>query len=493
MDEHDKGSLPQLWARLRFSVVGQLLASPPARGRLKQALHELAERTWRHPVTGEAIQFAVRTIERWFYTARRDPDPVHALRREPRRDRGRWRALTPQQQQALRNQHAAHPSWSYQLHSDNLAVVVEDDASLGAMPSYATVRRFMNAAGLLKRRRIKGRRRPGEQAAAARLEEREVRSYENEHVNGLWHSDCHHGSLPVLTASGEWCRPIVVGVLDDHSRLACHVQWYLAEEDARTFVHGLSQAFQKRALPRALLTDNGSAMLAGETVEGLARLGVIHETTLAYSPYQNGKQENFWAQLEGRLVAMLEGCRELSLELLNEATQAWCELEYNREIHSEIGVPPAQRYAEGSDVGRECPDSDALRLAFCLQTTRTQRHSDGTISLQGRRFEVPGRFRHLRRITVRYARWDLSHVRMIDPVSDKVLDRLYPLDKTRNADGRRRRLGTPANPEAAEAHEPSGELAPLLKRLLAEYAATGLPPAYLPPERNDDPGEEEDD
>ena len=27
---------------------------------------------------------------------------------------------------------------------------------------------------------------------------------------------------------------------------------------------------------------------------------------------------------------------------------------------------------------------------------------------------------------------------------------------------------------------PAGDIAPLLKHLLAEYAATGLPPAYLP-------------
>jgi putative transposase len=34
------------------------------------------------------------------------------------------------------------------------------------------------------------------------------------------------------------------------------------------------------------LSDNGAAMLAAEVVEGLARLGIIHETTLPYSPYQ---------------------------------------------------------------------------------------------------------------------------------------------------------------------------------------------------------------
>jgi hypothetical protein len=34
------------------------------------------------------------------------------------------------------------------------------------------------------------------------------------------------------------------------------------------------------------MTDNGAAMLAEETVTGLAALGIVHQTTLPYSPYQ---------------------------------------------------------------------------------------------------------------------------------------------------------------------------------------------------------------
>ena len=78
-------------------------------------------------------------------------------------------------------------------------------------------------------------------------------------------------------------------------------------------------------------------MLAEEVHQGLHRLGILHETTLPYSPYQNAKQEVFWANVEGRLLAMLEGVEELTLERLNEATQAWVELEYHRTRHSELG------------------------------------------------------------------------------------------------------------------------------------------------------------
>ena len=96
------------------------------------------------------------------------------------------------------------------------------------------------------------------------------------------------------------------------TRLACHLQWYL-RENAQNVTHGLSQAFQKRGLPRAGLSDNGAAMLAAEVTEGLARLGILHETTLAYSPYHNGKCECAWGNVEGRLMAMLEGVGDLTL------------------------------------------------------------------------------------------------------------------------------------------------------------------------------------
>ena len=76
-------------------------------------------------------------------------------------------------------------------------------------------------------------------------------------------------------------------------------------------------------------------MCAEEITEGLARLGVLHETTLAFSPYMNAKIETLWSTVEGQPMAMLEGVEDLTLEFLNEATQAWAEYGYNRAIHSE--------------------------------------------------------------------------------------------------------------------------------------------------------------
>jgi transposase InsO family protein len=282
------------WAQLRFSVIGQLLASPPAKGALRAALEELAAREWRHPSTGAPIRFGVSTVERWYYRARNEQlDPVSVLRRKRRQDAGEQALMTPPLRQALRAQYDAHKSWSAQLHHDNLVALAEIRSELRPVPSYATVRRFLATNGLTKCRPMTTRQTDGALAAAARLEAREVRSYESEYVNGLWHWDCHYGSGKVLTPRGAWQTPVLFGVLDDRSRLVCHLQWYLSES-AENIAHGLSQAMQKRGLPRAAMSDNGSAMTATEISEGLARLGILHQTTLPYSPYQNVASKFMW-------------------------------------------------------------------------------------------------------------------------------------------------------------------------------------------------------
>lgn len=479
MTETPKSSTGAEWARFRFSVVGPLLSSPPARGELETAIGALAEKTWRHPVTGCAVQFAPATIERWYYTARRQrDDPVTALRRAVRKDCGKV-SLPSGLAERLQLQYRDHPHWSYQLHYDNLAALVKAEPALGPLRCYSTVRRYMLAHGWVRQPR-RSPQRAGQRRAEARREAREVRSYEAPYVGSLWHLDFHHGSLQVLTPGGHWLRPIALGILDDHSRLCCHVQWYLSET-AEDLVHGLSQAIQKRGLPRALLTDNGSAMVAEEVTEGLSRLGIVHERTLPYSPYQNGKQEAFWGTLEGRLIRMLDGLVELTLELLNKATQAWMEIEYNRAVHRETACAPVERFAKADDVLRCSPSSEALRDAFRLETERSQRQSDGTISLEGVRFEVPTRYRHFRDVAVRYARWNLGRVDLVDPRSGTILAPLYPLDKRANADGRRALVepqGSAAPTDAAPCT--GGTLPPLLKQILQEYSATGLPPAYLP-------------
>jgi transposase InsO family protein len=478
MSDKRPGTVHGRWAEFRFGVIGGLFAAPPERGDLGQKLQALAQQFWTHPITGEPAQFDVSTISRWYYTARANlDDPVRALRPRVRRDRGRHRPRFAEAVwTALAELYAEHPSWTYQLHADNLRVVCEQSPTLGLAPSYATVRRHLKAHAMFKRPRRRDDDRPQARAARDKRAARESRGWEKSHVHALWHLDFKDGLLPVLTRAGEWQHPQLFGVVDNRSRLACHLQWYLGE-GGEELSHGLGQAMQKRGKPAGIMMDNGPAMKSGEVRQGFIDLGLTLVEIPDYTPEHNAIIEAFWKQISLRLLPMLETVVDLTLAQLNEATQAWVELEYNREVHSETNQTPIDRLLAGPSLVREAPSAEQIRRAFRLKVDRTQRRSDGTISVEGIRFEVPSCYRHIARLTVRYARWDLSSVDLWDDSIGVVLATIYPVDREANASGFRR----PLEPITALPTAPkSTGVAPLLRLYIEQYRQTGLPPAYIP-------------
>jgi hypothetical protein len=114
MEDEKRGERAELWARLRFSVIAPLLASPPGAGELGAAIAELSRKIWKHPVTGGPVRFGASTIERWYYRARKaGTDPVSELVRRVRNDAGAQKSLAPALVDVLSAQYKEHPSWSY--------------------------------------------------------------------------------------------------------------------------------------------------------------------------------------------------------------------------------------------------------------------------------------------------------------------------------------------------------------------------------------------
>lgn len=460
------------WGEFRFSVIGHLLSAPTCRGELRGALKTLSAKHWRHPITGEPVRFGASTIERWYYAALREKrSPVRRLCRQVRSDSGSSRCMSSEMSGALDAQYKTYPSWSKKLHADNIRAAFAKTGT--RIPSYQTICRFMNRQGML-RRAVSRANSEAHRAALTHVESYEVRSFESEYVGALFHLDFHYCSRQILHPKRGWVTPLALSVMDDCSRLLCHLQWYLAEQ-TEDLVHGVTQALLKVGLPRALMSDNGAAMTSLEFTQGLTKLGIIHSTTLPYSPYQNGKQERFFGSLEGRLIAMCEGLRELTLERLNTITQAWLEMEYTRTVNRELGTTPARKFVDTKHVLRASPSVTDLRMAFRRRITRLQRRTDNTVSIEGTRFEVPQAYRTLKKLALEYATWDLSFVHLVDFATGSSLCQLFPLDKSLNASGERRKLVVAAPQTPTSNEEP-----PLLRKLLEDYAATGMPPPYVP-------------
>ncbi|MCX6129488.1 MAG: DDE-type integrase/transposase/recombinase [Proteobacteria bacterium] len=463
----------------RFGIIGQLLQSPLEKGTLLPALKDLSAKEWVHPIKGQKVRFHWTTLERWYYLARNNKGPPYTkLSRKTRQGAGQQRMIHPALEQAVIELYSKHSSWSVTLLVDELRALARKNSQLEPVPSYSTVKRYLQARGMDRRKRVREDR-PGHYEAHKRIEGREIRSFEYQHVGALWHLDFHKGKIRVVDRDGQIKAPMALAIIDDSSRFICHMQWYFSET-TECLVHGFIQAIQKLGIPGNLMTDNGSAMTSAEFTQGLTRLGITHETILEYSPYQNAKQERFWGTLEGRLIPLLDGIKDIDIAKINEVTQIWLDQDYHRKEHDELsGSSPRDKYLQGPDIHKPCTlESQELKSSFTMATRRRQRKTDGTVSLEGRRFEIPDRFRFLKEIPIRYARWDLSRVHIYDKSSDKIVCKIGPLDKAKNASGLRKNRSNPlpiANPSETIAEPPA-----LLVEMIENFKKTGLPPAYIP-------------
>jgi hypothetical protein len=135
------------WARLRFQIIGPLLASPPESGELGARLDELASKTYVHPITGGRVRFGRSTIERWLYAARNESkDPIRALERKVHARAGTHASIGAVLRAAIVEQHRAHPRWSYQLHRDNLVAWAKTQPEPGRAQARVGVERVLDEA-----------------------------------------------------------------------------------------------------------------------------------------------------------------------------------------------------------------------------------------------------------------------------------------------------------------------------------------------------------
>ena len=107
------------------------------------------------------------------------------------------------------------------------------------------------------------------------------------------------------------------------------------------------------------------------------------------------------------------------------------------------------------------------------------RKSDQTIRINNIRFEVPSRFRHLQKFCVCYQTWDLSVSYIVDERTGNLIVCIYPQDKIKNSEGHRKTLDAIVSETLPKVTDDSDPIPPLLRKLIADYAATGLPPAYI--------------
>ena len=123
----DESSRHTRWAQLRFSIIGPLLAAPPARGELRGS-SAAGSKAVEHPVTGKPTQFGFSTLERWSHMARGERD-IFGDGVAAAGAQGQWAAAAAFRETAGGAVRAvpAAPELDYQLHADNLAALCAGD------------------------------------------------------------------------------------------------------------------------------------------------------------------------------------------------------------------------------------------------------------------------------------------------------------------------------------------------------------------------------
>jgi transposase InsO family protein len=364
-------SKSEQWALMRFAAIAPLLAQGDPRP-LRERIAELAAREWPMP-DGTMRKVGHGTVEAWYYAYRRNG--LNALQDQPRSDKGTQKCIGADLAAAIDRIVLEHP----RLKTKQVIRLLRSRGILGADgPSKSSLYRY-----------VKPRRR---QLAVATLSPpRERRAFEAPHPGALWQADIMYGpKVPAHTSQGRACkRPTyLVALLDDHSRLCVHGQFYFSQGlDALT--DALETACQKRGVPERLYVDNGLVFSGSQLRLICARIGTVLSHTRVRDAAAKGKIERLFGTVRTSFLnPFLELTPPSGIEALNSAFLKWVEEDYHRTVHSALaGQTPMERWLAGASIVRLLPTDGSAAQAFLLSAERTVRR-DGTFAFQARLFET---------------------------------------------------------------------------------------------------------
>lgn len=378
--DHNPGERTALQRYLAIAdLVGDDLDLEVRRQLLKEraaGVHELPD--------GQVREYSLATLRRWLRLYREQG--LAGLRPRSRQDRGQVRARPDLIEEACRLRQEL-PARS----ANQISRILELRHGVRVPPR--SIRRHLCERGLLR----------------VQLEQTSAPVYgrfEAEAPNQLWIADFLDGPpLPFGSPPGRRPPTHLFLILDDYSRLIVHSRWVL-REDARTAQLVFRQALLARGRPAALYCDQGSAFISAALVRTCAVLGgrLIHSRP--YRPQGRGKQERSLATVRQQFLIEAEHERIQGLQQLNDAWSAWVEGAYHRQVHSETGQTPLERFTATAPAVEL--NSELIFEAFRWSSTRRVT-STATVSLYGNRYQVSASLVG-RKVELRYEPEDLERI-----------------------------------------------------------------------------------
>jgi len=359
MTEDEKVQL----AIFRFSVISDFVNGSQIDRKEKQRLvQQKCARKWNIPFSTRT-SISESTLYRWIRLYKNSNTTLKSLSPGTRADKGKSRCMDEETCLALANLRYQMPKAT----ARHLIATMEKRRLVTAatMPSLSSVYRFLHQHRLMH-------------LAAQKPVDR--RKFEAELPNDLWQSDVMHG--PRVEIDGRKRKSYLIALLDDHSRLILHGQFY-PNEQLQSYLHSLKHALLKRGLPRKLYVDNGPAFRSRHLQQVTASLGIALIHSKPYTPQGRGKIERFFRTVRTDFITGFIG---KTLAELNEAFDLWTNEIYHQRKHGATGQKPFQRFTANMQCLRVAPKN--LKDYF-RQTVRRRVAKDRTVTLMGHLFEAP--------------------------------------------------------------------------------------------------------
>jgi putative transposase len=220
--------------------------------------------------------------------------------------------------------------------------------------------------------------------------------------------DFHHGPYVRVGPDDEARRALYGGFIDHFSRYVPEGRYYL-HEDYVALRFGFRRLIGVHGLPVSLYVDGGAAYQANRFRAACGALGIRLPRGKPRQPEVRGLIERFNRDLKEQFESEVRGRETLpTLDELNAWFEAWLAERYHKDVHSETGEAPADRFARTA-VLRPAPAADVVDEYLRLREGRTVHRKWSTVEVEGLRFSVHPSLRG-RRVHVLFDPLDLEYV-----------------------------------------------------------------------------------
>ena len=202
-------------------------------------------------------------------------------------------------------------------------------------------------------------------------------------------TDFHHGPYVRVGHHDEARRALLCAFIDHYSRFVPEGRYYL-HEDFAALRFGFRRLLAAYGLAVKLYADNGPSFQARRFHGACNHLGITLAHSKPYVAESRGVIERYNRTLKEQFESEVRERDELlTLDELNSYYQAWLGERYHRDVHSETGQSPLQRFRDNVVV-RPAPDPVLVDELLRLYEKRTVHRKWSTVEVHGIRYSVDG-------------------------------------------------------------------------------------------------------